>query len=116
MRLNVPLTGCRPTRRRLTNHQKPLARRSLQHRDTLSEKDLVNYAHTVCDKIRENELVMRQIANNSDEQAILDHLPQAMDEAIMGSSAAHQNQMFQLLGKAKRQRASASGFSRCSRM
>lgn len=70
--------------------------------DQLTDNDLVNYAQTVCDKIRENELVMRQIAHNTDEQAMLGDFPKAMDEAIMDSSAAHQNQMFQLLGDPKK--------------
>lgn len=70
--------------------------------DKLSDQDLVNYAHTVCDKIRENELVMKQIDNNTSEQAMLGDFPKAMDDAIMDSSAAHQNQMFQLLGDAKK--------------
>jgi len=72
--------------------------------DNLTDNDLVNYAHTVCDKIRENELVMRQIANNTDEQAMLGDFPKAMDDAVMDSSAAHQNQMFQLLGDEKKAR------------
>ena len=66
--------------------------------DQLSEKDLVNYAYTIRDKVRENESVMRQIAHNTDEQAMLGDFPKAIDEAIMDSSEAHQNQMFQLLG------------------
>ncbi|MES9882272.1 MAG: hypothetical protein ABW185_15480, partial [Sedimenticola sp.] len=37
--------------------------------DHLTEKDLVNYAYTIRDKVRENALVMKQIANNSPEQA-----------------------------------------------
>ncbi|MCF6314073.1 MAG: DEAD/DEAH box helicase family protein [Verrucomicrobiales bacterium] len=66
--------------------------------DELSEKDLINYAETIRDKVMENEGVMKQIANNTDEQAMLGDFPKAIDEAIMDSSDAHQNQMFQLLG------------------
>lgn len=40
---------------------------------------------------------MSQIANNSPEQAMLGDFPQAMDDAILGSSDAHQEQMMQLL-------------------
>ena len=70
--------------------------------DQLSEKDLINYAETIRDKVRENEGVMKQIANNTDEQAMLGDFPKAIDEAIMDSSEAHQNQMFQLLGDPKK--------------
>lgn len=38
--------------------------------DQLTEKDLVNYAYTIRDKVSENELVMKQIANNTPEQAM----------------------------------------------
>jgi len=70
--------------------------------DDLTEKDLINYAETIRDKVRENESVMKQIANNTDEQAMLGDFPKAIDEAIMDSSDAHQNQMFQLLGDPKK--------------
>lgn len=65
--------------------------------DNLTENDLVNYAYTIRDKIRENELVMKQIAHNSAEQAMLGDFNKAIDDAVMDSSAAHQNQMMQLL-------------------
>ncbi|KKN62859.1 hypothetical protein LCGC14_0507580 [marine sediment metagenome] len=65
--------------------------------DELTDKDLVNYAYTIRDKISENHLVMKQIANNTPEQAMLGDFPKALIEAIMDSSDAHQNQMMQLL-------------------
>jgi len=65
--------------------------------DELTEKDLVNYATTIRDKVRENSKVMDQIANNSPEQAMLGDFPKAVDDAIMGSSEAHQNLMMQVL-------------------
>lgn len=58
---------------------------------------MVNYAYTVRDKVRENTLVMHQLANNTPEQAMLGDFPKAVDDAILGSSDAHQNQMMQLL-------------------
>lgn len=64
--------------------------------DHLTEKDLVNYAQTISDKVRENVLVMKQIANNSTEQSMLGDFGKAVDDAIMDSSEAHQNQMMQL--------------------
>jgi len=76
--------------------------------DHLTDKDLVNYAHTIRDKVRENKLVMSQIANNTPEQAMLGDFPKAIDEAVMDSSDAHQNQMKQLLSNP----AVAEGFAK----
>jgi type I restriction enzyme R subunit len=65
--------------------------------DQLTEKDLVNYARTIRDKVRENNTVMSQIANNTPEQAMLGDFTKAIDDAVMDSGEAHQNQMMQLL-------------------
>ena len=67
----------------------------------------MNYAHTIRDKIRENQLVMTQIANNSPEQAMLGDFPKAIDDAVLDSNEAHQNQMMQLLSDPKK----AAGFA-----
>lgn len=76
--------------------------------DQLTDKDMVNYAYTIRDKIGENATVMQQIANNSPEQALLGDFSRAIDDAIMDSSAAHQNQMLQLLSDPQK----AAGFAR----
>lgn len=76
--------------------------------DQLTEKDMVNYAYTISDKVRENDIVMQQIANNSAEQAMLGDFPRAVDDAILDSGDAHQNQMMQLLSDPKR----AAGFAK----
>ena len=65
--------------------------------DELTNKDLVNYAYTIRDKVYENKQVMMQIANNSPEQAMLGDFSRAVDDAVMDSNKAHQNQMMQLL-------------------
>lgn len=65
--------------------------------DELTDADMVNYAYTVMDKVKENAVVMDQLANNSAEQAMLGDFPKAIDDAILDSSDAHQNQMMQLL-------------------
>ena len=65
--------------------------------DQLTQNDMVSYAYTIRDKVRENELVMHQIANNSAEQAMLGDFNKAVDDAVMSSGEAHQNQMLQLL-------------------
>ncbi len=65
--------------------------------DGLTDQDLINYAYTIRDKVRENERVMDQIANNSAEQALLGDFAGALDDAVMSSSEVHQNQMIQYL-------------------
>ncbi|MDX8396909.1 MAG: DEAD/DEAH box helicase family protein [Mariprofundaceae bacterium] len=65
--------------------------------DELTEKDMVNYAYTIRDKMSENALVMSQISNNTQEQAMLGDFSKAIDNAVMDSSEAHQKQMMQLL-------------------
>ncbi|MBT6562746.1 MAG: type I restriction endonuclease subunit R, partial [Candidatus Scalindua sp.] len=76
--------------------------------DQLTDNDLVNYAYTIRDKVRENELVMKQITNNTTEQAMLGDFPKAVDNAVIDSSEAHQNQMMQLLSDPSK----AAGFAK----
>jgi type I restriction enzyme R subunit len=72
--------------------------------DELTDQDLINYAYTIRDKVRENEKVMDQIANNSPEQALLGDFAEALDDAVMDSSEVHQNQMTQYLNNPELQR------------
>jgi len=65
--------------------------------DGLTDQDLINYAYTIRDKVRENERVMDQIENNSPEQALLGDFAGALDDAVMSSNEVHQNQMTQYL-------------------
>jgi type I restriction enzyme R subunit len=65
--------------------------------DKLTEKDLISYAYSVRDKLSENTTVMTQMANNTAEQAMLGDFSKALDDAILDSSEAHQEQMMQLL-------------------
>jgi type I restriction enzyme, R subunit len=65
--------------------------------EKLTNKDLINYAYAVRDKLSENVAVMTQIENNTPEQAMLGDFPKALDDAILDSSEAHQEQMMQLL-------------------
>jgi type I restriction enzyme R subunit len=76
--------------------------------DKLTDRDLVNYALTVRDKVKENAMVMMQIANNSPEQAMLGDFPRAVDDAVLGSHEAHKEQMMQLLADPER----AAGFAK----
>ncbi|MCD6397740.1 MAG: hypothetical protein J7L71_09385 [Spirochaetaceae bacterium] len=57
----------------------------------------MNYAYTVRDKVRENELVMTQIANNTPEQALLGDFSKELYNAIIDSSEVHQHMKIQLL-------------------
>lgn len=59
----------------------------------LTDKDLINYAYTIRDKIRENERVMHQIANNAPEQAILKELQAGFQQLIF--------EMLRALGRAE---------------
>ncbi len=69
---------------------------------------MVNYAYTIRDKVSENKQVMMQIANNTPEQAMLGDFPKAVDDAVLDSSEAHQNQMMQRLSDPSK----AKGFAR----
>lgn len=72
--------------------------------DELTDEDMVNYARTVRDKLKENTDVMLQIERNTPEQAMLGDFPQAIDRAIMDSSEAHKEQMMQLLSDPNKNR------------
>lgn len=63
----------------------------------LTDDDVLNYAHTVSDKIRENPRVMSQIANNTRDQAMLGDFDNAVENAILDSGAAQQKQTNTLL-------------------
>ncbi|MFA1562214.1 type I restriction endonuclease subunit R [Aliivibrio fischeri] len=76
--------------------------------DNLTDKDMINYAFTVRDKLSENEAVMTQIANNTREQAMLGDFPQAIDDAVMDSNEVQQEMMMQYLSNPEL----AKGFAR----
>jgi len=63
----------------------------------LTEGDAVDFAHTVANKVTENERAMMQFRNNTREQAMLGDFPTAVNDAIIGSGEAQRNQMMQLL-------------------
>lgn len=76
--------------------------------DKLSDKDMINYAFTIRDKLSENQAVMIQIANNSREQAMLGDFSKAIDDAVMDSSEAHDEMMNQYFSNPEL----AKGFAR----
>lgn len=65
--------------------------------DNLTDKDLINYAFTVRDKLSENQAVMAQIMNNSPEQVMLGDFPKAIDNAVLESNDAQKEMMMQYL-------------------
>lgn len=76
--------------------------------DHLTDKDMLSSAMTVFNKITENETVMKQIKNNSPEQAILGGFFKAVDDAVMDSDEARQEFMLQYLSNPQ----CAKGFAR----
>lgn len=65
--------------------------------DNLTDGDKLNYLKSLHDKVRENEIVMAQINNNSRAQILKGDLPKAFENAIMDSSAAHSTMSMALL-------------------
>ena len=65
--------------------------------DKLTDQDMINYVYTVADKMSENTKMMKQIQNNTREQAMLGEFDSALDDAVLDSNAAHMEQMTQLM-------------------
>lgn len=74
----------------------------------VTKTEVANYAYTIRDKVKESETVMNQIANNTEEQAMLGNFPKAVDEAVMNSGEVHQNLMLQLLSDPQKAKGFAS--------
>ena len=68
----------------------------------LTDNDLINYSQTIWDKINENKIVMKQIANNSPEKVMLGDFPDATLDAIFDSQDAYQDITGQLLSDPRR--------------
>ena len=68
----------------------------------LTENDLINYSQTIWDKVNENKIVMKQVANNSPEKAMLGDFPDATLDAIFDSQDAYQDITGQLLSDPRR--------------
>jgi len=63
----------------------------------LTENDQLNYAHTIRDKVMENEEVMAQVSANTPEQAMLGDFPSSITDAVMGSLDSHTSMAQQVL-------------------
>jgi type I restriction enzyme R subunit len=66
-----------------------------------SNNDVVNLAHSIKDKMSENQKVMEQVNNNSQEQAMMGGFGELMTEAIIESIETHENLATQLLSNEK---------------
>jgi type I restriction enzyme, R subunit len=67
----------------------------------LSDNDMLNFAHTIKDKMMENDKVIQQVKSNTKEQAMMGGFAVAIDDAVIGSLDAHQNLATQVLSKEK---------------
>lgn len=70
--------------------------------ENLTDSDLINYSQTIWDKVNENQIVMKQIANNTADKAMLGDFPNATLDAIFDSQDAYQEITKQLLSDPKR--------------
>ncbi len=62
-----------------------------------TDADVVNYAHTIADKVRENVTVIEQLKNNTPEQALLGDFHGAVEKAVIDSMDVHETLARQLL-------------------
>ena len=70
--------------------------------ENLTDSDMLNYSQTIWDKIKENDIVMQQIANNPAEKIMLGDYPDATLDAIFDSQEAYQEITKQLLSDSNR--------------
>ena len=70
--------------------------------ENLTDSDLISYSQTIWNKVNENQIVMKQIANNTADKAMLGDFPNATLDAIFDSQDAYQEITKQLLSDPKR--------------
>lgn len=63
----------------------------------LTDKDLLNYAQAIQDKLTENQHIMDQVRNNPPDRVMLGDFPKAVDDAVMEAGAAHKDMMMTYL-------------------
>jgi type I restriction enzyme R subunit len=63
----------------------------------LSDKDLLNYANAIKDKLLENERIMDQVRNNPADRVMLGDFPKAVDAAVIEAGNVHQEMMMTYL-------------------
>jgi len=65
----------------------------------LSDKDMINYANTIRDKVLENKKVMQQVHNNTKEQAMMGGFSEAINDAVIDSLEVHKDLATQVLSQ-----------------
>lgn len=65
--------------------------------ESLSDRDRLNYMHTIKDKVLENANVASQLANNAPDQIMLGDFPQAVQDAVMESLETHNGMASEVL-------------------
>ena len=66
-----------------------------------TEDDVLSYARTISNKMKENDRVVQQVINNTKEQAMLGGFEIALNDAVIESLDVHQNMATQVLSKDK---------------
>jgi type I restriction enzyme R subunit len=66
-----------------------------------SDDDVYNYAKTISNKVKEDQIVKEQIINNSKEQAMLGGFANSLNDAVIQSLDIHQNMATQVLSEEK---------------
>lgn len=64
-----------------------------------TDDDVLNYARTISDKVKEDTVVIEQISNNSKEQAMLGGFSERLNDAVIESLDIHQNMATQVLSE-----------------
>lgn len=64
-----------------------------------TDDDVLNYARTISDKVKEDTVVIEQITNNSKEQAMLGGFADRLNDAVIESLDAHQSMATQVLSE-----------------
>ena len=64
-----------------------------------TDDDVLNYARTISDKVKEDTVVIEQISNNTKEQAMLGGFAERLHDAVIESWDAHQNMATQVLNE-----------------
>lgn len=65
--------------------------------ESLTDKDKLNYMHTIKDKVLENTKVLQQIESNTPDQVMIGDYPSAVQDAVMESLHAHGDLASQIL-------------------
>ncbi|MGP5439055.1 type I restriction endonuclease subunit R [Psychrobacter faecalis] len=65
--------------------------------EDFTDKDKVNFMNTIWDKVKENEIVVKQFSNNSTDQIMLGGYPDAAEDAMFEAKDAFEDMTMHLL-------------------